>query len=262
MNEHIGAEIAGTVKSAQRVPSPMPAGTFVPVNSANRKWLIGGAMALLVIVVAATAWWFMSGGATVKYITASVTRGSITHTVTATGTVNPVLTIIVGTYVSGVIQELNCDYNTHVKRGQICAKIDPRPYQSVVDQSRANLAIAKAQLEKDKASLAYAKINHERQARLFKTKRGLARRSRHCEKRLRPGAGADHIRRGHDPTTSGRTRCGTGQSRLHEHRLPCGWHRRVPQRDHGSDRGGELPDANTVPDRDRSHQNAGRYQCE
>ena len=50
-----------------------------------------------------------------------------------------------------------------------CAKIDPRPYQSVVDQSRANLAIARAQLEKDKASLAYAKINSERLARLLKT---------------------------------------------------------------------------------------------
>jgi HlyD family secretion protein len=111
----------------------------------------------------------MSSRVTVRYTTAPVTRGAVTDTVTATGTVNPVLTIIVGTYVSGVIQELSCDYNTQVKRGQICAKIDPRPYQSAVDQSRASLAIARAQLEKDKASLTYAKINSERLARLLKT---------------------------------------------------------------------------------------------
>ena len=47
--------------------------------------------------------------------------------VTTTGTVNPVLTVLVGSYVSGVIQKLYCDYNTRVKRGQICAKIDPGP---------------------------------------------------------------------------------------------------------------------------------------
>jgi HlyD family secretion protein len=89
--------------------------------------------------------------------------------VTTTGAVNPELTIIVGTYVSGVIQQLYCDYNTQVKKGQVCAKIDPRPYQTVVDQNKANLAVAKAQLEKDKASLAYTKISYERSARLVQT---------------------------------------------------------------------------------------------
>jgi HlyD family secretion protein len=82
--------------------------------------------------------------------------------VTATGTVNPELTIIVGSYVSGVIQQLYCDYNTQVKAGQVCAKIDPRPYQTIVDQDKANLAVAKAQLEKDKANLTYTKLNYER----------------------------------------------------------------------------------------------------
>ena len=93
----------------------------------------------------------------------------MTRAVVATGTVNPVLTIIVGSYVSGVIQDLTCDYNTQVKQGQICAKIDPRPYQTVVDQNKANLEVAKAQLEKDKASLAYAKLTYDRNARLAQT---------------------------------------------------------------------------------------------
>ena len=70
----------------------------------------------------------------VHYAIAPVTRGSISRGVTATGTVNPELTVIVGTYVSGVIQSLSCDYNTEVKAGQICAKIDPRPYQAALDQ--------------------------------------------------------------------------------------------------------------------------------
>jgi HlyD family secretion protein len=94
---------------------------------------------------------------------------SAARDINATGSVNPELTIIVGTYVSGVIQELSCDYNTEVKRGQTCAKIDPRPYQSIVDQAKASLAIAKAQLEKDKASLTYAKANLERLTTLVKT---------------------------------------------------------------------------------------------
>lgn len=98
-----------------------------------------------------------------------MTTGRIARGVNATGTVNPELTIIVGTYVSGVIQELHCDYNTEVKRGQICARIDGRPYQSIVDQARANLAVARAQLEKDKASLEYAKLAFDRMASLVKT---------------------------------------------------------------------------------------------
>jgi HlyD family secretion protein len=82
--------------------------------------------------------------------------------VTATGTVNPILTIIIGSYVSGVIQSLSCDYNTLVKKDQVCAKIDPRPYQTVVEQDKANLEVAKAQLEKDKAGLTYAQLNYDR----------------------------------------------------------------------------------------------------
>ena len=62
-----------------------------------------------------------------------------------------------------------CDYNTEVKKGQLCAKIDPRPYQTVVDDNKASLAVAKAQLEKDKAALAYAQVSYERAANLVQT---------------------------------------------------------------------------------------------
>jgi HlyD family secretion protein len=127
----------------------------------HRRWLAAG---LLIAVLAAGAWGWsrMQGGSAVNYATVPAARGAVTRTVTATGTVNPVLTIIVGSYVSGVIQQLFCDYNTTVKAGQVCAKIDPRPYQMVVNQDTAFLNVAKAQLEKDKANLVYAKLNDTR----------------------------------------------------------------------------------------------------
>ena len=115
-------------------------------------WLLAAAVVVLLLAGAGAAWWFSSADATVRCATVSVTRGPVTRTVRHTGTVNPVMTIIVGSYVPGVIQQVSCDYNTQVKKGQVCAKIDPRPYQSVVDQNAANLDIAKAQLEKDRAS--------------------------------------------------------------------------------------------------------------
>jgi HlyD family secretion protein len=132
-----------------------------------------GALAAALAAVAAIGglalYWLSTDNETMRYTTLAVGRGDITRAVTATGTVNPVLTIIVGSYVSGVIQEIHCDYNTEVKTGQVCAKIDPRPYQSVVDQNRANLAVANAQLTKDQANLDYAQINYDRNARLAQT---------------------------------------------------------------------------------------------
>jgi HlyD family secretion protein len=149
------------------VPKPPP---IVPAGPRFRKpWLIAGLLSLALLAVIGVAWWLATAEAPVRYTTALVTRGAVTRAVTATGTVNPVLTIIVGAYDSGVIQDLQCDYNTQVKKGQICAKIDPRPYQTVVDQNKANLAVAKAQLEKDKANLAYTKLGLDRAAKLVQT---------------------------------------------------------------------------------------------
>jgi HlyD family secretion protein len=134
-----------------------------------KRWWIAGAASLLVVAIAAAAWWAFAQPGTIHYISVPVAKGAVTRTVTATGTVNPELTIIVGTAVSGIIRELNCDYNTQVKKGQICAKIDPRPYQSVVDENSANLAVAKAQLVKDQANLTYAKLALGRAATLLPT---------------------------------------------------------------------------------------------
>jgi HlyD family secretion protein len=140
------------------------------LRARNKRFTLGTGLVLLLLAVAGVSWRLLGQSNRITYTTAAVTRGPITRTVSATGTVNPQLTIIVGTYVSGVIQELSCDYNTVVKKGQVCAKIDPRPYQALVDQSKANLAIAKAQLVKDQAAADYAKLNYERNERLLPTK--------------------------------------------------------------------------------------------
>jgi HlyD family secretion protein len=68
--------------------------------------------------------------------------GDIVRATNTTGTVNPVTTVQVGSFVSGTIVKLYCDYNTVVTAGQVCANVDPRPYQVVCDQAAANLASA------------------------------------------------------------------------------------------------------------------------
>ena len=121
------------------VPKPAPA---APANAHRRNvWLIAGLLSLAVLVAVGVVWWLTTSGATVRYTTAAVSRGAVTRAVTATGTVNPVLTIIVGTYVSGVIQDLQCDYNTEVKRGQICATIG-HSHPRIVEAVRRSLGEA------------------------------------------------------------------------------------------------------------------------
>jgi HlyD family secretion protein len=144
--------------------SPLPA----PKSRSNRRRYFLAGILLVLLIAGGAAWWIASPGGAVHYTAVPVTRGAVARAVTATGTINPVLTIIVGTAVSGVIRELSCDYNTKVTKGQICAKIDPRPFQATVDQYKANLAVAKAQLEKDKANLEYTKVNSGRTALLAK----------------------------------------------------------------------------------------------
>ena len=165
------------VQAAGRPPDPAgeTRGTEVglrPVNEPPRsQWMHGRrlfavAVALSVLLAGGGGWWYLKPGAKVTYVSAEVSLGAVAPYVTASGTVNPVVTVQVGTYVSGVIQGLYCDFNTQVKAGQLCARIDPRPYQVVVDQDTAALSAAKAQLLKDQASLAYAKLNYERQVNL------------------------------------------------------------------------------------------------
>ncbi|MGH6848306.1 MAG: cytochrome o ubiquinol oxidase subunit IV [Methylocella sp.] len=121
---------------------------------------------LIVLLIMAGSLWIM---AHMNYNMAPMNQmmqmqlesGSVVRTVTASGVVGPTATAPVVARVPGVIQAIDCDAKMNVKAGQVCAKIDPRPYQSVVDQSRAELAAAEARLEKDKENLGQAKAAFE-----------------------------------------------------------------------------------------------------
>ncbi|MGH7932315.1 MAG: efflux RND transporter periplasmic adaptor subunit [Candidatus Binataceae bacterium] len=120
-----------------------------------------------IIAVAVFAYYLRDGDSAVGYVTAQVSRGPIVRSVIATGTVNPVTTVQVGSYVSGPIQAIYADFNAPVKAGQLIAKIDPRPFQVKVDQARAAVDNAKAQLRKDQADLGYKEITYKRNKSLF-----------------------------------------------------------------------------------------------
>jgi HlyD family secretion protein len=171
VDERISAEANQSRAPSRLVPFPVPQAVPPKTHTPRlqKYWLVAGLSALLVAAIATTAWWVLGERDNIHYVTAQVAKGAVTRTVTATGTVNPELTIIVGAAVSGIIQELYCDYNTKVKKGQVCARIDPRPYQTVVDQRKAELAVAKAQLEKDKANEAYTMLALARYANLIQT---------------------------------------------------------------------------------------------
>src|SRR3954463_8694461 len=112
-------------------------------------------VALLVALVAAGGFWYWGNGASAaEYMTAKVERGNLRNTVTATGTLQAVTTVQVGSQASGTISALYADFNSTVKKGQLLAQLDPSVMQAQVQQARANLAQAQAQLEQARASVA------------------------------------------------------------------------------------------------------------
>lgn len=118
------------------------------IASTNRRtfrlWLVLAA-ALAVAAAAVAATWLGRSRAMVSYETATIARGDLTQTVTASGTVNAQDTISVGTQVSGTIQALFADYNSRIRKGQVLAQIDPSQFRAQLDQARAALLQAKAQ---------------------------------------------------------------------------------------------------------------------
>jgi HlyD family secretion protein len=107
-------------------------------------------IAVLLLLLGAGAYFGTSkyrGGSPVTYTKMEVTRGDITQIVTATGTLNPVVNVQVGSQISGNIQKLFVDFNSPVKAGQVVAQIDPATFQATVLQAEGELASAKAGLE-------------------------------------------------------------------------------------------------------------------
>ena len=98
----------------------------------------------------------------ITYITAPLTRGNIIQKITASGIINPISTVNIGTQVSGTISEIFVDYNSLVKKGQLLAQIDPALFEATVAQRQAALDIAKAQVEVSKNDIVYYKKHLDR----------------------------------------------------------------------------------------------------
>jgi HlyD family secretion protein len=118
------------------------------------------------LIVGALVWFWLGGEPPVRYATVVVGRGDVVQTVGATGTLQAVVTVQVGSQVSGTIKELHADFNSVVKKGEVVARLDPSSFEAQVAQARANVVSAGANLEKSRAAVEDAKQKYERAKQL------------------------------------------------------------------------------------------------
>jgi HlyD family secretion protein len=136
------------------------------------KWIILLAAAVLTALFIAFG---LNRTVQTEHFTAKVERGDINDAVEATGTINAVITVQVGSQVSGTIAKLNVDFNSRVHKGDIVALIDPALFkgallqaQADLENAKANLVAAQANLEKAKAGLVQSKADYDRAVGLFR----------------------------------------------------------------------------------------------
>jgi HlyD family secretion protein len=120
----------------------------------RRSWI---AIAVVALLVAGIAYRYRQQQQSPSYVTAVVTRGDVTKSVSASGTLKPVTLVNVGTQVSGVVQKLHADFNDRVTAGQILAELDPALLKAQQMQSQGNLAAATANLQQAKQNFARIK---------------------------------------------------------------------------------------------------------
>ena len=125
------------------------------INRRTIRWVTRGVVLAVLAGAPAVWWWKHSSAEGPQFQSAVVTRGELVQVVTASGQLNPVVKVEVGSQISGNIQKLLADFNSPVKEGQLIAKLDPATYEANFIQAEGNLANAKAALE-------LAQINAER----------------------------------------------------------------------------------------------------
>ena len=129
----------------------------------DKKKLIMGGVAVILIAGGVFLFTGKSSKGGIKLETAKVGRSTITNTVTATGTVEPVTEVEVGTQVSGIIDKLYADYNDVVKAGQLIAEMDKINLQAELRSAEAQLASSKTEFEYQQKNYARSKVLHEKQ---------------------------------------------------------------------------------------------------
>lgn len=135
-------------------------------NIFKDKRIIISLSVVLVILVSVIA--LATGKAKPKYKLGKVERNTIVETVEASGIINPVKTVSIGSQVSGIISAIYVDFNSQVKEGQVLAQIDPALLQAQVDKAQGDLNAARANYQKTKSILAYDEVNYQRYKRLYK----------------------------------------------------------------------------------------------
>lgn len=131
----------------------------------QKKIIIPLATLLVILILVFT---FAKSDTKSEYKLSKVERNTIIQTVEASGIINPVKTVSIGSQVSGMISQLYVDFNSQVKKGQLLAQIDPSLFQAQVDQAQANLNAARANYQKTKSMLIYDEANYKRYKTLFK----------------------------------------------------------------------------------------------
>jgi HlyD family secretion protein len=118
--------------------------------------------AVLAAGVGATAYFYDAKAAEPAYTTTAVTRGDVVQSVKATGTLEAVTTVQVGSQVSGTIASLEADFNSQVRKGQVIARLDPSLLAAQVEQARATLARLQADAERAQVALEDARVQQRR----------------------------------------------------------------------------------------------------
>lgn len=146
-----------SISEIQQVFSRSERSSWIPKSWRVRLIALAAPVACVLLYIVSTG---TSGD--VRFVTVKVTRGAVIRAVTATGTLNPEISVPVGSYVSGPIIALYADFNSPVKQGQPIARIDPRPFELKVAQARALVETSESALAKDEADMRYKKLLYER----------------------------------------------------------------------------------------------------
>src|SRR6266568_4424338 len=117
------------------------------INRRTIRWVTRGVVLAVLAGAPAVWWWKHSSAEGPQFQSAVVTRGELVQVVTASGQLNPVVKVEVGSQISGNIRKLFADFNSPVKEGELIAQIDPDAYEANFIQAEGNLASAKAGLE-------------------------------------------------------------------------------------------------------------------
>lgn len=148
-----------------------------------RKWKATLGIGVLLVVIAAASYFWQQRETTPEYRTAAIEKGDIVASVAASGTLTPVVSVQVGSQVSGQLKEVLVDFNSEVKRGQVIARLDPQSFEHRVQQAQADVDAARAQMAMQRAAVGVQRAQvAQAQVNLAEARRALDRKQELVQK--------------------------------------------------------------------------------